>query len=128
MKMLFVMVLVSLSAFANAAEKQLLTCIVSDQNPDLKVMITVSEESTVDFVTFNLVEKSGTTMFFTQFEKGELDKQMKEGGLNTMLMTDTTKNESGVITNAGVISLAKDNDMYSGVLVAKGNLYPLACK
>lgn len=128
MKKLIVMAMVSLSMYANAAEKQLLSCMVSENSPEMKLMITVSEESSVDFATFTLTEKSGTTMYFTQFDKGAIDEQMKQGVLSTILLTDSTKNENGVITNSGIISLQKENDLYSGVLVAKGNIYPLACK
>lgn len=117
-----------LASAAQAAETTLFKCVV-DNNPVVVSMnITVSAESSADFVTMSLTEKAGKTTFFAQMEKGEIDQQLKQGYFNSIAMTEKTNQVDGVIVNTGFLALNQDGNAWGGLLIAKGNIYPFSCQ
>ncbi|MNL69340.1 hypothetical protein D3C87_1941900 [compost metagenome] len=61
-------------------------------------------------------------------EKGEIEAQMKQGFFNSIAMTEKTGQVDGVIVNTGFLALNQDGNGWAGLLIAKGNIYPLSCQ
>jgi hypothetical protein len=121
------LLLTSASAFA---DKTVLDCQVSNGTVVVTLQVTLGDDQSIDFLTINLNEKSGQSVFFSQFEKGEFAKQIASNSLNVLALTEQTAQPDGVITNAGFMALGKADDSaaFTGFLAAKGNIYPLNCK
>ncbi len=127
MKLNIIALLVSLSFSAVAEEKAFFDCVVpSDAATKVTVKATISNESTVDFVRLTVVDGQ-TTHLFSQTEKGQIDSQLKSGSLGLLLVSDTSRQENGVIRNAGFMGLQKANNKLSGFMSAQTNIYPLEC-
>jgi hypothetical protein len=128
MKKMFVsaMVLVSSTAFADVT---LFNCTVPAQNTSaVSMTIEMGEDAGADFVTFTLNEKSAQAGFFTQQAKGTFADQIANGYFSSIIFGENFSQVDGVIVDSGLISLQKEADkVFSGVLSAKGNLYPLVC-
>lgn len=123
MKKLMIAALLLIGSSASAAG---LTCKVSDV---VNMNIEITNDSTADFVMMTLVEPKGTSMFYSYLEAGEAKAQMDQGFFSVMAMTEQTAEENGVIVNTGLLSLSKDDTgLYQGILLAKGNIYPMACQ
>ncbi len=118
--------LISSSAFADTT---LFNCTVPSSTNSVKATFVMADDQSSDFITLNLVEKSGTTQFYTQGDKGSLTAQIGQGFLQFMAMTEKTgQTAEGVIVNTGFVALSKEADgTFGGFLTAKGNIYPLAC-
>ncbi|MGZ3771490.1 MAG: hypothetical protein ACXVCR_16995 [Bdellovibrio sp.] len=113
------------SAMANTT---VLKCVVPESKT-VSLNIELADDQSVDFVTVQLNEKNGQTVFFSQMDKGTVDTQIKNGFMNLLALTEKTKQEDGVIRNTGFLGLAKEeNNVFSGFLAANGNVYPLTCQ
>lgn len=123
MKNLLIATLLLIGSSASAAS---MTCRVSDV---VNMKIEITNDATADYVVMSLVEPSGASTFYSYLEAGEAKAQMDQGYFSAMAMTEQTAEQNGVIVNTGLISLSKDNTgMFQGILLAKGNIYPMACQ
>lgn len=117
--------LIGTSAFADT---NIVTCVVPSETNSVVLSVDQADDQSVDFVTVNLVEKSATSMFFSQMDKGTIAQQMQAGFLNVLALTEKTNQVDGVITNTGFLALSMESaGKFSGFLAAKGNIYPLDC-
>ncbi|MDG0817050.1 hypothetical protein [Bdellovibrio svalbardensis] len=125
-KLILASLLIGSSAFADTT---LFNCVVPSQSNSVKATLVMADDQSADFITVNLVEKKGTTQFYTQGDKGTLTAQIEQGFLQFMAMTEQTgQTAEGVIVNTGFLALSKDDTgAFSGFLTAKGNIYPLSC-
>lgn len=111
------------------AETTILKCVVPSQTQAVQMEITLGDDQSVDFVTLNILQKSQTTTFFNQMEKGQLKEQMSQGFVNFLAMTEETAQVDGVIVKSGFLGLSQDQTgKFSGFLAAQGNVYPLLCE
>lgn len=118
--------LISHAALADTTE---FTCTVPSNTNAVTLNISLGADTSVDFVTLTLTEKTGSSVMYSQMDKGALDQQITQGYANMLVLTDTTNQVDGVITNSGFLALGKESDgSFSGFLAAKGNVYPLSCK
>lgn len=93
------------------------------------MQIEITQDATADFVMMTLVEPSGQTQFYNYLEAGEAANQLSQGFFSVMAMTEQTAEQNGVIVNTGLLSLSKnDQGLFEGILLAKGNIYPMACQ
>lgn len=118
--------LIGSSAFADTT---LFNCVVPSQTNAVKLTVSLGDDQSNDFVTVSLVEKTGTTQFFTQSDKGSIQASINQGFLQFLAMTEKTgQTADGVITNTGFFALNADQKgAFSGFLTANGNIYPLSC-
>lgn len=107
-----------------------LTCQVPNAEAPATIMLNIAVEGDVsaDFVTLQLVDGQNSALFFTQSAKGETEKNLAEGNLAFLVLTEQTKGESGAIRNAGFFAVSKRGEAFSGFLAANGHVYPLVCK
>lgn len=96
---------------------------------NLEVKIDLSEESSIDYLTYSLKEGGVETIFFNQHEKGSISKTIQGGVLVSNFFSESSKQENGKITNAGIIILTATGEpkKMSGLIGANGGIYPLAC-
>lgn len=117
---------------ANIVEDKLvLSCSVPTQSGTAQVTadVTLGADLSQDFVTVEIKDQGHDLLFFTQMEKGQLNQSLKEGGLNFMLLTETTSQEGGVIRNAGFFAVSQDQSGdFGGFISAAGNIYPISCQ
>lgn len=120
------LLLTSVSAFA---DKTVLDCQVPSEPVVVTMQVGLGDDQSIDFLTITLNEKTGPAVFFSQLEKGELEKQLSSNFVNLLALTEATSQPDGVITNAGFMALSKEDDGtdFAGFLAAKGNIYPLHC-
>ncbi len=120
--------LVLLAGFsAHAGQVPAFKCTVPANTPAVTVDIAVSDNETVDFVTVDVNDKSVSNLFM-QMEKGSFQKQVDAGQVTTLVLGDQfQQGDDGVIRDAGVLALGLDNGKWSGLLSARGNVYPLEC-
>ena len=118
--------LASSSAFADVT---LFNCTVPAQTASVVSMtIEMGDDASSDFVTISLNEKSAQAVFFTQQDKGTFADQIANGYFSTVVFGENFGQVDGVIVDSGLLSLQKEADkVFSGVLSARGNLYPLVC-
>ncbi|QDK36557.1 hypothetical protein [Bdellovibrio sp. NC01] len=118
--------LIGSSAFADTT---LFNCVVPAQTPSVKATVVLADDQSADFVTLTVVEKKGTSTFFFQGDKGSVTEQVKAGSLQFLAMTEqSAQGADGVIVNTGLFSINADQKgAFSGLLLAKGNIYPLSC-
>lgn len=117
----------SLSAFA-AEEKPLLNCTVpSEAATKVTLTLTVTNDSSADFVKATLVDGQTTISFFSQIQKGEAASQMAAGSLGLLLVSESSRQENGVLRNGGFLGVRKQDNKMSGLLSAQSSLYPLEC-
>lgn len=128
MKLSIIALLVSFNLSAVAAEKAFMDCVVpTDSGAAVTVKGTISNESAVDFIRLTVVDGQ-TTQFFSQVESGQVDSQIKSGSLTLLLVSDSSRQENGVIRNAGFMGLGKkDGNKFSGLMSAQSHIYPLEC-
>ena len=131
-KMIFAFaVLAGLSAQAQTAPKDIISCVVPVQNgtPTVSINVSAQFESNADFVMFTLKDKDTTTTLFSQTEKGQVAEELKNGGLSLLVLTESFAQENGVLKNAGFFAIGKNDDgTVGGILSALGNVYPLSCQ
>lgn len=112
---------------ANAAQVPAFKCMVPAKTSTVTVNVAVSDSESVDFVTIDVNDKT-TTNLFMQLEKGSFQKQIDTGSLTTLALGDQfQQGDDGVIRDAGILALGLENGKWSGLLSAKGNVYPLEC-
>lgn len=121
----FALVLFGSTAFADTT---IFNCVVPGST-SVSMSINLADDQSSDFVMASLSERSGSSLFFSQLEKGEVAEQIKNGYLQILAMTEKTSQEDGVIVNTGFLALgAEANGTFGGFLAARGNIYPLSCK
>lgn len=112
---------------AHAAQVPVFKCTVPAKTSTVTVDIAVSDSEAVDFVTIDVNDKSVSNLFM-QMEKGSFQKQVDAGQVTTLALGDQfQQGDDGVIRDAGVLAVGLDNGKWSGLLSAKGNVYPLDC-
>ncbi|MBS1969939.1 MAG: hypothetical protein JSU04_06505 [Bdellovibrionales bacterium] len=112
---------------AHAAQVPVFKCTVPAKTSTVTVDIAVSDSEAVDFVTIDVNDKSVSNLFM-QMEKGSFQKQVDAGQVTTLALGDQfQQGDDGVIRDAGVLAVGLDNGKWSGLLSAKGNVYPLEC-
>ena len=112
---------------AHAAQVPVFKCTVPAKTSTVTVDIAVSDSEAVDFVTIDVNDKSVSNLFM-QMEKGSFQKQVDAGQVTTLALGDQfQQGDDGVIRDAGVLAVGLDNGKLSGLLSAKGNVYPLEC-
>ena len=108
-----------------------MSCTVPVENaePIVSLSVLVQSDSASDFVIVQVTENSETFLLFSQLEQGEVAQQMADGGLTSLLLQEDFSSDSGVIRNAGVISVAFEAgaEAGTGLMAARGHLYPLSC-
>lgn len=120
--------LTSTSAFA---EKTVLSCVVPNQAgaPVVSMEMVLGDDVSIDFVTLNVTTKSGGFTVFNQLDKGTVAEMLKAGEMGMLVLGENFGQEDGVIKDAGIFQAAKRPDgMFEGVMIAKGNVYPLLCE
>ena len=108
-----------------------LSCTVPVQNgpSTFKVEVSLGSDASVDFVTLAITGPNTTETLFIQMDKGAFADSLKNGAFNTLILQETVAMVDGVYKNAGIISVQKDaSGVYTGVMAALGNIYPLSCK
>lgn len=121
------LVLVGSSAMADTT---LFNCVVPSNTNSVTLTVTKADDTSVDYVIASLNEKSGSSDFFNQMDPGTVDAQLANGFLQMLALTERSAQDpnDGVITNTGFLTLNAEKDgSFSGILFAKGNIYPLAC-
>ncbi|MGE5085332.1 MAG: hypothetical protein ACM3MG_03470 [Bacillota bacterium] len=115
------------SAFADST---VLKCTMSTKAAKpATINITLGDDTSVDFVTLTVTEKTGTAQFFSQLDKGTVAKQIGQGYLQMLAMNEkTSQSEDGVIKNAGFFGVSKDaSGSFSGFMAANSNIYIITC-
>ncbi|MBO9666745.1 MAG: hypothetical protein J7501_08005 [Bdellovibrio sp.] len=121
------LVLAGSSAFADST---VMKCsVASKAAKPATITVTLGDDTSVDFVTFQVSEKTGTTTFFSQLDKGSVSGQLKQGYLQTLALTEkSAQTEDGVIRNTGFFGVsAEQGGGFSGFMAASGNIYPVSC-
>lgn len=116
---------------APAGPKDVLSCqvAVAGAQPQVSVTMTLQGDVSADFLIVTINDKGQTFRMFTQMAKGEVDAKLSQGGLVLMLLEDTFTQDAGVIRNAGIAVVNLDEQgMFSGLLMAHSNIYPITCK
>lgn|GEM_PF-5242275 len=113
-------------------EKIVLSCFVptEDGQPQgPKLYATLTKDTSADFLTVYLLEGTTKTIFFYQTSKDVVGPQLEKNSIDFPLMSETTQSENGVLKNTGyfILSPSSNPSTLSGLAMAKGNLYPLAC-
>ncbi|MEN0058492.1 MAG: hypothetical protein AAGB31_06635 [Bdellovibrio sp.] len=122
-KMILAMMLIGSSAMANTT---LFKCVVPESK-SVSLNIELADDQSVDFVIVNLKEGNGQSVFFSQLDKGSVSEQLKQGSLSFLALTEQSAQVDGVIVNTGLLSLEVAGNAAEGLLLAKGNIYPLSC-
>lgn len=130
MKLSILALVTTLSLSAFAAEKPLLSCTVPMEGgtSNVSLNLTLTADTSADFVKATLIDGQTTTSFFTQLKKDEAMTQLKAGSMGLFLVSETSRQDNGVLRNGAFMGIAKNNEAFSGLLSAQGNLYPLQCK
>ncbi|MEK6772504.1 MAG: hypothetical protein AABY64_01070 [Bdellovibrionota bacterium] len=116
----------SVSTFATA--KPVLKCAVpSEDAKKVTVVVDVGNDISVDFIRLTLVEGEKTIGYFSQIEKGEFSSQMSAGVMGLLLVSETSRQENGVVRNAGFIGIRKEGNKLNGFISVQSNVYPLEC-
>ena len=108
-----------------------LSCTVPVQTgpSTFKIEISLGNDASVDFVTLAITGPSTTETLFIQMDKGAFADALKNGSFQTLILQETIAMVDGVYKNAGIISVQKDaSGVYTGLMAALGNIYPLSCK
>jgi hypothetical protein len=108
-----------------------LNCVVpiQDAAPVVSLEVALANDTSVDFVTLTLTSPTSKEILFMQLEKGALETQMAAGAVSMMVIQEGFGQENGVIKKAGLLNLQKDEaGNFGGILLAMGNIYPLACE
>lgn len=116
-----------LGSSAMAANTSLFKCVVPSDSKAVTLNIDIGDDTSADFVTVTLNEKSGVSTFFSQNDKGSVNTQIQGGNFNMLALTEKSAQVDGVIQSSGFLALAANNGAYSGFLAANGNVYPLQC-
>ncbi len=106
---------------------EIMSCMVPAESVKVFLQIEMYNDTSKDFLSFTLDEDGTTSVFHNQDDKDKIKENIEAGSLNMLLLTDRMSQENGVIKNVGLLSLSKQDDAFSGFLVAKGNIYPLIC-
>lgn len=126
MKNLIVAALLLIGSSA-MAETTVLKCKVPDST-SVSLNVELADDQSVDFIIVSLIEKNGSSAFFSQMDKGTVSEQLKNGFLNLLALTDKSAQEDGVIKNTGFLGLGLENNgTFGGFLAANGHIYPLSC-
>ncbi|MFP5520268.1 MAG: hypothetical protein ACLGGX_10210 [Bdellovibrionia bacterium] len=113
------------SAFA---ETTLFKCMVPAETPAVTLEVTKGDDVSIDFVTVQVVTKSTSFVLFNQLDKGAADQMVKAGEFSMMVLGEQFGQVDGVIKDAGLIQISQTSPgVYEGFLLAKGDIYPLAC-
>ena len=121
------LVLAGSSAFADTT---VLKCAMSAKAAKpATINVTLGADTSVDFVTMTVTEKTGTSQFFSQLDKGTVAAQMGQGFLQMLALTEkTAQTDDGVIKNTGFFGVSKeDSGAFSGFMAANGNIYIISC-
>jgi hypothetical protein len=116
--------------FAQIKNVTKLDCVVPVQNapPSVRLDVSLSNDTSVDFITVTVIGVKSKDVLFTQIDKGSLDSQLKAGAVSIMVIQEGFAQEAGVIKKAGALNLQKTEDgRFSGVMLAMANIYPLSC-
>ncbi len=119
----------SFSAFAQQKDKPFLNCTVPMEGgtSPVKLTLTLTSDTSADFIKAILVDGQTTLNFFSQLKKDEALAQLTSGSMGLVLVSETSRQENGVVRNAGFMGIAKRDNAFSGLLSAQGSLYPLQC-
>jgi hypothetical protein len=113
-----------------ASAEAVLQC-KSEVNPqaDFQLTIDLSEETSIDYLTYVLKEKGTETIYFNQHEKGSISKSIEGGVLVSNFFSEKSQQDNGRITDAGVVILTATGQpkKMSGLFAAKDGIYPLDC-
>lgn len=120
------------SAFAAGEPKEVLACsVAAADGAQAQVTLTVGvvADAAADFMVLNIDDKGTAFRMFAQMEKGEMEQSLASGSLVSLLFEDGMQQDAGVIRNAGLIVVQRGAtpEAFSGLLSARGNLYPLTC-
>lgn len=116
-----------LGTSAMAASTSLFKCVVPSDTKAVTLNIDIGDDTSADFVTVTLNEKTGVSTFFSQNDKGSVNTQIQGGNFNMLALTDASSQVDGVIKSAGFLALASNNGAFQGFLAANNNIYPLQC-
>ena len=114
----------------NAKAETVLDCVVPNEGaaPSVTLTVDVQEESSADFLTISLNDGNDSGVLFTQLEKGDVRAGLDAGQLGTLVLEEDFGVDNGVIRHSGLFIVSVEQDgSFSGLLSAKGNIYPLAC-
>ena len=90
--------------------------------------LSVTEDSTADFVRVNLIENQTSSLYFSQVEKDQVQAGLTKGELNLILVTSKSTQRNGIVSNAGFFVATKNpSNAYSAFFAAKGNIFSLTC-
>lgn len=120
--------LLSLKSFAEE-EKLVVRCSTPAQiiSP-ATLTLTVTADSTAEFVQVNLVENQASSLYFSQVEKNQIQFGLDKGELNLILFTNKSTQRNGIVSNAGFFVVTKSQGKnYSAFFAAKGNIFSLTC-
>lgn len=134
--------LVSLSAMADQTQpapaatedKTVLACVVPVQSGPAQVTIdvTLGADLSQDYVMLTIKDSKNTTnelTYFAQMEKGQMEKNLSQGGASFLLLSEETKQEAGVIKNTGFFAASvREDNSFGGFIAAAGNIYPISCQ
>ncbi len=107
-----------------------LSCVVPVENgaSTVKLEITLGTDASVDFITLALTGPGTSESMFIQMDKGAFAQSLKDGAFQTLILQESMTVADGVYKNTGIISLQKDaSGVYTGLMAALGNIYPLSC-
>ncbi len=128
MKMSALVFLTCLGVSTFAIAKPVLKCAVpSEDAKKVTVVLDVGNDISVDFIRLTLVEGEKTIGYFSQIQKGEFASQMSVGAMGLLLVSETSRQENGVVKNAGFIGVRKEGNKLTGFISAQSNIYPLEC-
>ncbi len=130
--LLLSLILVGSAAFAQDAGTQPhLSCVVPVQTgpSTVKLEVTLGTDASVDFITLALTGPGTNESLFIQMDKGAFAQSLKDGAFQTLILQEAMTMTDGVYKNTGIISVQKDaSGVYTGLMAALGNIYPLSCK
>lgn len=128
MKALLLISIFFWNAFAEE-EKMLIRCSAPAQIVSPATLtLSVSEDSTADFVRVNLVENQTSNLYFSQVEKDQIQNGLDKGELNLILVSSKSTQRNGIVSNAGYFVISKGQPKaYSAFFAAKGNIFSLTC-
>lgn len=132
---LILSLLVAGSAFAQAqadssSAKHLFACSIANgtEAPAVNLSLSLIQDADADFLVVDVNDKGTEFRMFAQGSKGEVESGITQGALVFLLFEESLEQDAGVVRNAGLIVLQKaDATSFSGLLSARGNLYPLTC-
>ncbi|QLY25899.1 hypothetical protein [Bdellovibrio sp. KM01] len=121
------LILAGSTAFADST---VLKCSAPSKGKAATINVTLGDDTSVDFLTMEVSEKTGSSTFFAQLDKGTVANQLKQGYLQMLALTEkSAQTEDGVIRNTGFFGVSSDNKgaSFSGFMAANGNIYPVSC-